>query len=222
MKLTAPVDGSVQQLAIHTVGGVVTPAQQLMVIVPQDDPLEVEAFVENKDIGFVTAGQEAEVKIETFPYTKYGVIHAELKHVSSDAMQDDKKGLIYSSRVKLAKSSIQVENKPVNLTPGMAVTVEIKTEKRRVIEYFLTPLMQHANESLRDKVRGAGNDRNGNRTYQLVLCKPSVSQGCVVAPAAFTAAISDGFPSRLCAACLSRVRRKASLILMNSSSYAPS
>lgn len=151
MKLITPVDGSVQQLAVHTVGGVVTPAQQLMVIVPRDDPLEVEAFVENKDIGFVNSGQEAEVKIETFPYTKYGTIHAVVKQVSSDAIQDDKKGLIYSSRVKLERSTIQVENKMVDLSPGMAVTVEIKTGKRRVIEYFLTPLMQHTSESLRER-----------------------------------------------------------------------
>jgi hemolysin D len=151
MKLTAPVGGSVQQLAIHTVGGVVTPAQQLMVIVPADDPLEVEAFVENKDIGFVNSGQEAEVKIETFPYTKYGTIHGEVKNVSCDAIQDEKRGLIYSSRVKLARTTVQVENKLVNLAPGMAVTVEIKTDKRRVIEYFLTPLMQYTSESLRER-----------------------------------------------------------------------
>jgi hemolysin D len=151
MKLTTPVDGSVQQLAVHTVGGVVTPAQQLMIIVPRDEPLEVEAFLENKDIGFVNAGQEAEIKIETFQYTKYGTIHGEVKHVSSDAIQDDKKGLIYSSRVKLGRSTIRVEDKPVTLSSGMAVTVEIKTGKRRVIEYFLTPLMQHANESLRER-----------------------------------------------------------------------
>jgi hemolysin D len=151
MKLIAPVDGCVQQLAIHTVGGVVTPAQQLMVIVPTDDPLEVEAFVENKDIGFVNTGQEAEIKIETFPYTKYGTIHGEVKHVSNDAIQDEKRGLIYSSRVKLARTTVPVENKLVNLAPGMAVTVEIKTDKRRVIEYFLTPLMQYSSESLRER-----------------------------------------------------------------------
>ena len=103
MKLAAPVDGSVQQLAVHTVGGVVTPAQTLMVIVPKDDPLEVEAFVENKDIGFVTAGREAEIKIKTFPYTKCGVIHGEVKDISRDAIQDEKRGLIYSTRVKLGK-----------------------------------------------------------------------------------------------------------------------
>lgn len=151
MKLVAPVDGSVQQLAVHTVGGVVTPAQQLMVIVPTDDPLEVEAFVENKDIGFVNAGQEAEIKIETFPYTKYGIIHGEVKHVSCDAINDEKRGLIYSSRVKMERTTVPVENKLVNLTSGMAVTVEIKTNKRRVIEYFLTPLLQYGSESLRER-----------------------------------------------------------------------
>jgi len=151
MRLVAPVDGSVQQLAIHTVGGVVTPAQQLMVVVPRDDFLEVEAFLENKDIGFVNAGQEAEVKLETFPYTKYGTIRGEVKHVSSDAIQDDKKGLIYSTRVKMEKSRIQVEDKMVDLTAGMAATVEIKTGKRRVIEYFLAPVLQYKSESLRER-----------------------------------------------------------------------
>jgi len=151
MRLLAPVDGTVQQLIAHTLGGVVTQAQQLMVLVPKDDPLEVEAFVENKDIGFVNAGQRAEVKIETFPYTKYGTIEGEVKDVSSDAIQDEKKGLVYSCRVKLAKSNIQVENKMVNLAAGMAVTVEIKTGKRRVIEYFLSPLIQYTSESLRER-----------------------------------------------------------------------
>jgi hypothetical protein len=98
-----------------------------------------------------TTGQEAEVKIEAFPYTKYGTIRGEVKHVSCDAIQDEKKGLIYSSRVKVGKSSILVENKPVTLSAGMAVTVEIKTGKRRVIEYFLTPLIQHTSESLRER-----------------------------------------------------------------------
>lgn len=151
MKLVAPVGASVQQLAVHTIGGVVTPAQVLMVIVPKDDPLEVEAFVENKDIGFVSAGQDAEIKIETFPYTKYGTIDGEVKNVSSDAIQDEQRGLIYSSRVKLERSTIRVGQKRVNLAPGMAVTVEIKTGKRRVIEYLLTPLMQHTSESLRER-----------------------------------------------------------------------
>ncbi len=151
MHMTAPVAGTVQQLAVHTVGGVVTPAQPLMVIVPRDNVLEVEAMLPNKDIGFVNPGQDAEVKVETFPFTKYGTIHGTITQVSSDAIQDEKLGLIYSTRVKLAKDTLRVENKIVRLTPGMAVTVEVKTGKRRVIEYFLSPLMQVTSESLRER-----------------------------------------------------------------------
>lgn len=151
MHLTAPVAGTVQQLAVTTVGGVVTPAQPLMVIVPRENVLEVEAMLPNKDIGFVNPGQDAEVKVETFPFTKYGTIHGKITQVSSDAIQDEKLGLIYSTRVKLAKDTIRVENKTVRLSPGMAVTVEVKTGTRRVIEYFLSPLMQVTSESLRER-----------------------------------------------------------------------
>mgnify|MGYP000931490924 FL=1 len=150
-RLTAPVAGTVQQLAVHTVGGVVTPAQPLLVIVPGDHPLEVEAFVENKDIGFVHAGQAAEVKVETFPFTKYGTLHGTVTQVSGDAIQDEQRGLVYAARVKLERATLKVDGKTVNLTPGMAVTAEIKTGKRRVIEYFLAPLMQYGQESLRER-----------------------------------------------------------------------
>lgn len=151
MHLTAPVDGTVQQLAVTTVGGVVTPAQPLMVIVPKENVLEIEAMLANKDIGFVNPGQSAEVKVETFPFTKYGTIHGEVTQVSSDAIQDEKLGLIYSTRVKLARDTLRVDNKTVRLTPGMAVTVEVKTGTRRVIEYFLSPLIQVTSESLRER-----------------------------------------------------------------------
>jgi HlyD family type I secretion membrane fusion protein len=129
----------------------VTPAQPLMVIVPKENVLEVEAMLPNKDIGFVNPGQDAEVKVETFPFTKYGTIHGKITQVSSDAIQDEKPGLIYSTRVKLAQDTIRVENKAVRLSPGMAVTVEVKTGTRRVIEYFLSPLMQVTSESLRER-----------------------------------------------------------------------
>ena len=109
------------------------------------------ALLPNKDIGFVNPGQDAEVKVETFPFTKYGTLHGTITQVSSDAFQDEKLGLIYSTRVKLAKDTIRVENQIVRLTPGMAVTVEVKTGKRRVIEYFLSPLMQVTSESLRER-----------------------------------------------------------------------
>lgn len=151
LRLTAPVAGTVQQLAVHTVGGVVTPAQPLLVIVPGDNSLEIEAFVENKDIGFVRAGQVAEIKVETFPFTKYGTLHGTVTQVSGDAIQDEKRGLVYAARVKLQRTTLNVDGKTVKLSPGMAVTAEIKTGKRRVIEYFLSPLMQYGNESLRER-----------------------------------------------------------------------
>lgn len=151
MHLTAPVAGTVQQLAVTTVGGVVTPAQPLMVIVPKESVLEVEAMLPNRDIGFVNSGQDAEVKVETFPFTKYGTLHGTITHISSDAIQDEKLGLVYASRVKLDRDTIQVEDKKIRLSPGMVVTVEVKTGTRRVIEYFLSPLMQYADESFRER-----------------------------------------------------------------------
>jgi hemolysin D len=150
-KLASPIDGVVQQLAVHTVGGVVTPAQQLLVVVPQESPVEVEAWLENKDIGFVNVGQPVQIKVETFPFTIYGVIDGTVVTVSNDAIQQEKGGLVYSTRVSMARGTMQVEEKTVNLTPGMAVSVEVKTGTRRAIEYFLSPLLKSAHESIRER-----------------------------------------------------------------------
>jgi hemolysin D len=149
--LTSPIDGVVQQLAVHTVGGVVTPAQQLLVVVPREHQLEVEAWVENKDIGFVKEGQPVEIKVETFPFTRYGTIDGTIVGVSNDAVPLEKRGLVYAARVSMERSTIQVEDKLVNLSPGMAVTAEIKTGTRRLIEFFLSPLLKFGHESLRER-----------------------------------------------------------------------
>ena len=150
-RLTSPIDGVVQQLAVHTVGGVVTPAQQLLIVVPQDHPVEVEAQVENKDVGFVREGQPVEIKVETFLFTLYGTIPGTVLSVSDDAAAIEKVGLVYPTRVSMDRSTIEVEGKQVNLSPGMAVTVEIKTGKRRLIEYLLSPLLKSVRESLRER-----------------------------------------------------------------------
>src|SRR6195256_969219 len=152
--LVAPVDGVVQQLAIHTVGGVVTPAQSLLVVVPSDSRLEIEAMVSNRDIGFVHTGQQAEIKIDTFNFTRYGLLQGEVLNVSQDAIIRDQpqdrsgdrrlgaqndssepKGqeLNYSARISLDRTKMQVEDRLVDLSPGMAVTVEIKTGSRTVL-----------------------------------------------------------------------------------------
>lgn len=149
--LHAPVAGRVQGLAIHTVGGVVTEAQQLMLIVPDEEHLEVEVTLENKDIGFVFENMPAEIKIHTFPFTKYGVIEAEVSNVSGDATLDEQKGLIYRMQLRMEKNTILVKGKEVQLMPGMAVTAEVQIGRRRIIEYFLSPLLRHKEESIRER-----------------------------------------------------------------------
>jgi hemolysin D len=171
--LTAPVDGTVQQLAVNTVNGVVTPAQQLMAIVPADSRLEVEAMLPNKDIGFVKSGQGAEIKIDTFNFTRYGLIHGTVISVSQDAIARDKpqdksgpsqssgalanssepqgQELVYGARISLDQTQMQIDDRVVSLSPGMAVTVEIKTGERRIIEYVLSPLIRYKQESLRER-----------------------------------------------------------------------
>jgi hemolysin D len=170
--LTAPVDGTVQQLAVHTVGGVVTPAQQLMAVVPADSRLEIEAMVSNRDIGFVSAGQPAEIKIDTFDFTRYGLLHGQVLSISQDAIvrerpQDrsndrapgspsdssEPKGqeLNYSARISLDRSRMRIDDQMVNLSPGMAVTVEIKTGSRMILSYLLSPLLRYRQETLRER-----------------------------------------------------------------------
>lgn len=149
--LVAPVDGVVQQLEIHTVGGVVTPAQQLMVVVPRDSRLEVEAYVENKDIGFVASKQLVEVKVDSFPFTRYGTIDGEIMTLSDDAVKIENVGLVYAATVSLAKSVLSVDGRNVPLSPGMTVTVEVKTGKRRLIEFLLAPLLKAGSESGRER-----------------------------------------------------------------------
>jgi len=150
LSLTAPVAGTVQQLAVHTLGGVVTTAQSLMEIVP-NDVLEVEAKLLNKDIGFVEVGQRAAVKIEAFPYTRYGYLNGTVTQVSNDATQDKKLGLTFPVRIRVDTNRIKVDNRWITLTPGMAVTADIRTGQRSVIGYFFDPLLQTAKESMRER-----------------------------------------------------------------------
>jgi hemolysin D len=150
MRLLAPVSGTVQQLAVHTVGGVVTTAQPLLEIVP-DDALEVEARLENKDIGFVEVGQAAIVKIDAFPYTRFGYLNGTVVDISNDAVSDKRNGLYFVVRVKIPGKQFRVERKWVNMTPGMEVQAEIRTGTRSVAEYFLSPLIATANQALRER-----------------------------------------------------------------------
>ncbi|MBY0465591.1 MAG: HlyD family type I secretion periplasmic adaptor subunit, partial [Burkholderiales bacterium] len=150
-KLTAPVDGVVQQLAVHSVGGVVTSAQPLMVVVPHNPTVTAEVAIANQDIGFVYAGQAVAVKLETFPYTKYGTVPATVAVVSADAVTDDKRGSFYPATLTLAQRDMLIDGKRVNLSPGMNITAEIKTGQRRIIEFLLSPVQRAGSESLRER-----------------------------------------------------------------------
>lgn len=153
LRLVAPVDGVAQQLDVHTIGGVVQPAQKLLVIVPAGATLEVEARLPNKDIAFVEAGQEAILKLEAFPFTRYGTLSGHVTTVSLDAVQDEqKKEYYFPIRVSLDQAAITVEGgKRIPLTPGMAVSAEIRTGTRKPIEYVLAPLQRYKDESGRER-----------------------------------------------------------------------
>lgn len=149
--LTAPESGTVQQLAIHTVGGVVEAARTLMVIVPGDGALEVEAHVLNRDAGFVHEGQPAAVKMEAFPFTRYGTVPGQVVSLSRDAVPDPKLGATYAARIRLDRTYIVVDGAPTALSPGLGVTADIRTGSRRIISYLLSPV--------RTSVAQAGRER---------------------------------------------------------------
>lgn len=178
-ELRAPTDGVVQQLAITTIGGVVQPAQALMVIVPCERDLTsgndscsgavaVEAFVQNKDIGFVSPGQRVAVKLEAFNFTDYGLIEGTVATISRDAIDQSQQpagsardengrpiqpGLVYAARIELdcRESARTSPSLCQQVQPGMSVQAEIKTGQRRIIQYFLSPISQALDEAGRER-----------------------------------------------------------------------
>ncbi len=151
--LRAPIDGVVQQLAVTTVGGVVTAAQALLTIVPENTPLELEAQVMNRDIGHLRVGQRVINKVETYDFTRYGYIDGEVLWVGTDAVQDTKLGLVYPIRIKLAQTETPnaVNGRRGQVTAGMNVTADIRTDERRMIEYLLAPMLRYKQEALRER-----------------------------------------------------------------------
>ena len=150
-QLRAPVDGTVQQLVVHTVGGVVQPAQPLMVIVPDAGGVEVEAQILNRDIGFIREGQPVTVKLEAFPFTDYGWIEGTVDTISRDAIQDERLGLVYNARISLSRDHLMIGERRQPIGPGMAVQAEIRTGRRRIIQYLVSPISQRVNEAGRER-----------------------------------------------------------------------
>ena len=146
--ITAPVDGTVLSLTVKTIGGVVNAGQQLAQIVPEKVPLYVDAALDNQDIGFVKPSQRVVVKVATYPFQRYGYLEGTVENISPDAIQDDKKGLIYKAKIKLNDDKSSKQNQ-LKLLPGMSVSAEITTGQRRIIEFFLDPLITKTEDSLK-------------------------------------------------------------------------
>lgn len=150
-RLVAPVDGTVQQLAVHTIGGVVEPARTLMVIVPDQHQIEVEAQVLNRDAGFVHEGQAVAVKVDAYPFTRYGTLPGRVVSLSRDAVPDRQLGATFTARIRLDRSSMMVDGKPVALTPGLGVTADIRTGSRRIISWLISPLTTSIEQAARER-----------------------------------------------------------------------
>ena len=174
--LKAPIDGVVQQLMVTTVGQVVSSGQSLMTIVPTGGPIEIEALIQNQDIGFVEAGQDVIIKVELFPFTRYGTIDGKVLRVSHDAVDEREamgmsdpntaarqqgsatasaparsQSLVFPATINLAKRSMNIDGKEIALTAGMAVTVEVLTGQRRAIDYVLSPLREVASRTAHER-----------------------------------------------------------------------
>lgn len=149
--IVAPVDGIVQQQAVNTIGGVVSAGQELMVIVPDRADLEAEVSILDRDVGFVRAGQRVEVKIDSFPFTRYGTIPGVVRQVSRESTRDEQLGLVYPARVTLDRLSVPADGEETPLAPGMGLVAEVRTGERRIIDYLLSPLQEYRSEALQER-----------------------------------------------------------------------
>jgi len=150
-QIRSPSDGTVQQLEVHTIGAIITPAQLLMQVVPEGDGILFEVWALNRDIGFIYEGQEAEIKVETFSFQRHGTLPGVVAMVANEAVDDPYRGLIYRVMVLSDRDYFIVGGRQVHLIPGMAVTAEIKTQTRRVIDFFLDTFRTYVSEGLRER-----------------------------------------------------------------------
>lgn len=150
-RITAPEDGTVQQSSVHTVGGVVEPARALMVIVPSADGLDIDIRILNKDVGFVHVGQPVALKLEAFPFTRYGTVPGTILNVSRDAVADPKLGSVYYAKIKLLAHTIEVNGRSQPLAAGLNVTADIRTGSRSILSYMISPLQTTVAQAGRER-----------------------------------------------------------------------
>ena len=145
-KITAPVNGYINSIAVNNIGETVTSAQQIATIVPADTPVEMVCYVKNMDIADIQVDMDAEIKLEAYPYNKYGTVKGTVKYISPSSFNSEQLGSVY-----LVKLDIDNSNPDINIMSGLSGSVEIKTDKRTVMEYFLDPIMKGFGESLKEK-----------------------------------------------------------------------
>mgnify|MGYP001852934850 CR=1 FL=1 len=147
-KITAPCDGYIDKLLIHTIGGVVTPAQELIALTPVEQPLLIKAQVLNRDVGFIKEGMPVSIKIDTFEFQKYGILHGTVKSISQNSIKDEKLGEVYEVYIIPKEHTLLVEGKEKQLSTGMTLNAEIEINKRRIIEFFIYPLIKYLDEGI--------------------------------------------------------------------------
>lgn len=147
-QIVAPCDGYIDKLLIHTIGGVVQPAQELIALTPVEKPLIIKAQVINKDIGFIKAGMPVSIKVDTFDFQKYGILHGTVKSISQNSIQDEKLGLIYEVYITPNEDTLVVEGREQKIFPGMTLNAELEVNKRRIIEFFIYPLIKYLDEGI--------------------------------------------------------------------------
>ncbi len=147
-RLVSPVEGYVNTLLVHTIGGGVTPAEQILSVVPSHAELVAKVRVLNKDIGYIREGMPVQIKMDTFDFQKYGMINGLVKKVSKDSIEDEKEGLVYDVFIEPLEKSLTVDGEPTAISTGMSLSAEIKVDKRRIIEFFIYPIIKHWSEGV--------------------------------------------------------------------------
>lgn len=147
--LKSPIDGYVNTIFVHTVGGVVTPAEKIMTIVPKDASMQIRAKVLNQDVGFIEANMPVSIKVDTYNFQKYGILDGVVTVVSPNSIKDERLGDIYEVYIEPKNTTLMVEGKEQKIKYGMTTTNEIKIGKRRIIEFFIYPLIKYMDESIK-------------------------------------------------------------------------
>lgn len=151
-ELRAPVSGTVSQLSVHTEGGVVEGAKPLLTIVPENARLEVEVAIQNSDVGFARTGMPVNVKLQAFPYTRYGTIPGKVIAISPEAvMVKEGQPPVFKARIMLSRSYIAVDGARVPLRPGMSASADLVTGKRSLLSYLISPIVETSRDALHER-----------------------------------------------------------------------